>query len=135
MNPRQVKRLNTGRVHRWGQTALFLAAAVTVSFALNGCGEGESTQPATTTAAPTTTPSPTTTAEPTESVDDGIDPETGLPYGVLYWDTAVDLGIEDTIDWGARCDTETGQLALPWFFRSNCMAPFEGDNGGATDRG
>ncbi|MCH2443416.1 MAG: hypothetical protein MK191_06755, partial [Acidimicrobiales bacterium] len=93
----------------------------------------------TTTTTTTTTEAPTTTAAACELgeglSEEGIDPETCLPYGVLYWDTALDLGIEDTIDWGARCDTETGQLALPWFFRSPCMAPFEGDNGGATDRG
>jgi len=66
---------------------------------------------------------------------DGIDQLTGLPEHVLYYDLAVELGIEDTVEWGERCDTETGRVKVPWFFRAACWAPFEGDNGGATDEG
>ena len=40
-----------------------------------------------------------------------------------------------TVAWDERCDTETGQLAVQWFFAPECYAPFEGDNGGETTRG
>ena len=48
---------------------------------------------------------------------------------------ATEAGIADTIDWGARCDTERGALAVPDYFAADCYAPFTGDNGGATDDG
>ena len=64
-----------------------------------------------------------------------IDPDTESPEGVLSYPRADEMGIADTIDWGERCDTETGQVRIPWFFRIPCWQPFEGDNGGATDRG
>jgi hypothetical protein len=91
--------------------------------------------PTTTTEAPTTTTEAPTTTTEAPVVVDGIDTRTGLPEHVLSYDIAVDLGIEDTIDWGARCDTGTGQVAIPWFFRTACWAPFDGDNGGATAPG
>ena len=64
-----------------------------------------------------------------------IDPNTESPEGVLSYPRAEEMGIADTIDWGDRCDTETGQVRIPWFFRIPCWMPFEGDNGGATDNG
>jgi hypothetical protein len=48
---------------------------------------------------------------------------------------AEEAGMVDDIDWGDRCDTETGRAAVPYFFAPTCYAPFEGDNGGATDEG
>ena len=53
----------------------------------------------------------------------------------LSYSQAVEQGIEDTIDWGARCDTTTGRLAVPDYFRPECYAPFVGDNGGETAPG
>lgn len=44
-------------------------------------------------------------------------------------------GKEGSIDWGKRCDTETGRLALPLFPQQPCFKPFTGDNGGATSTG
>lgn len=44
-------------------------------------------------------------------------------------------GTEGSIDWGARCDTSTGRLALPLFPQQPCFKPFTGDNGGATATG
>lgn len=63
------------------------------------------------------------------------------PSGATDWeyplsiDEAIELGIVDTIDWGSRCDVERGALAIPDYFAPACMAPFEGDNGGATGQG
>ena len=46
-----------------------------------------------------------------------------------------EAGTVDDYDWGDRCDTTTGRIAVPDFFRSECFAPFTGDNGGATAPG
>jgi hypothetical protein len=41
----------------------------------------------------------------------------------------------NAIDWGTRCDAEKGTIAVPDYFAPACMAPFTGDNGGATATG
>ena len=56
-----------------------------------------------------------------------------LPEGVVTFDVAQATGQD--IDFGHRCDLSTGQLALPVPNPALCMAPFEGDNGGATATG
>jgi hypothetical protein len=43
-------------------------------------------------------------------------------------------GVDD-VDFGPRCDTETGRIALPMVLVPPCVEPFEGDNGGATSPG
>jgi hypothetical protein len=53
----------------------------------------------------------------------------------LSYSQAVDQGIDGDVDWGARCDTSTGRLAVPDYFAPECYAPFTGDNGGATADG
>ncbi len=58
-----------------------------------------------------------------------------LPADVVPWDRAEAEGTIDEIEWGARCDTATGDLALPYIKAGPCFAPFEGDNGGATSPG
>src|SRR4029079_1205033 len=60
------------------------------------------------------------------------------PAEVTYpmsFSQAEEAGLTDQIEWGARCDTETGRIAVPDFFAPECYAPFEGDNGGATAPG
>ncbi|CAN5630162.1 hypothetical protein BH10ACT2_BH10ACT2_18700 [soil metagenome] len=61
--------------------------------------------------------------------------EPGVVHYPLSFSQAQDEGLADSIDWGERCDTTTGRIAVPDFFRSECYAPFEGDNGGATAQG
>jgi hypothetical protein len=53
--------------------------------------------------------------------------------GALSFSDAEEQGVE--VDWPDTCDTETGQIAIPNEFAPECYAPFEGDNGGATDTG
>lgn len=53
----------------------------------------------------------------------------------MSWTDAEAAGLTDQIEWGERCDTSTGRIAVPDFFRSECYAPFAGDNGGATATG
>jgi hypothetical protein len=40
-----------------------------------------------------------------------------------------------TVDWGPQCDTSTGRVAVPTLYAPPCVAPFKGDNGGATAPG
>ncbi|MEA3055766.1 MAG: hypothetical protein QOD30_1198, partial [Actinomycetota bacterium] len=49
----------------------------------------------------------------------------------MSFSKAKDAGVKD-IDWGARCDTNTGQVKMPTYYASECYRPFTGDNGGAT---
>jgi hypothetical protein len=42
-------------------------------------------------------------------------------------------GVE--VDFGPRCDTELGRVAVPTIYAAPCVEPFEGDNGGATSPG
>jgi len=42
---------------------------------------------------------------------------------------------KSTVDWGPRCDTGTGRVAVPTLYAPPCVAPFKGDNGGATAPG
>jgi hypothetical protein len=53
--------------------------------------------------------------------------------GALSFSDAEEQGIE--VDWPDTCDTERGTVAIPNFFAPECYAPFDGDNGGATDAG
>jgi hypothetical protein len=53
----------------------------------------------------------------------------------MSFSQAKKLGLDGTIDWGARCDTTTGRIKVPDYFAPECFAPFKGDNGGATTPG
>lgn len=68
-----------------------------------------------------------------EATDDTAATTEGLGEGVLSFSDAEEQGIE--VDWPDTCDTERGTVAIPTFFAPECYAPFEGDNGGATDTG
>ena len=54
------------------------------------------------------------------------------PEGAISWSMAQEQGLD--VRFPDTCDTETGQVAIPFFFRSECFADAE-DNGGATARG
>lgn len=75
------------------------------------------------------------TTDPDTTDPDGTEPPPGrgdITYP-LSFSQAQEQGIE--VAWDERCDTETGNLAVQWFFAPECYAPFEGDNGGETTRG
>lgn len=66
----------------------------------------------------------------------GEAPASELPEGVMSFEYARENGIDiDAASFGERCDTETGLVKVPDFFRPTCWLPFEGDNGGATTTG
>ncbi|MEE9414182.1 MAG: hypothetical protein V3V01_02785 [Acidimicrobiales bacterium] len=67
------------------------------------------------------------------ATEDPLPADSPLPDGVMSFGVASDLGLN--IDFGDRCDPDTGRVKVPDFFAPECYAPFDGDNGGATARG
>ncbi|MET0159702.1 MAG: hypothetical protein ABW279_09475, partial [Acidimicrobiales bacterium] len=67
-----------------------------------------------------------------DATDDTVAAE-DVGEGALSFSAAEEEGIE--VDWPDTCDTERGTVAIPNYFAAECYAPFEGDNGGATDTG
>jgi hypothetical protein len=137
------------QLKRWGPIIGVLAvvaigAGVIVATS-GGDDEGSATDVTTeSTAAPATTTSggeaPVTTEgeSPATTADTGTAttaPAAGEVTFPLSFSDATEQGIADQIDWGERCDTTTGRVAVPDFFAPECFAPFTGDNGGATDTG
>jgi hypothetical protein len=53
--------------------------------------------------------------------------------GPLTPDKAELLG--RNVDFGPTCDEQRGRVAIPIIYSPPCVAPFEGDNGGATGQG
>lgn len=137
------------QLKRWGPIA-GVVAVVGIGIgviAFSGGDDDESVTPApTVTSAPagstdTTAPDEGTGEAPatTTAATDGAAPTTTAATGEwtypLSFSDAEELGVVDQIDWGDRCDTSTGVIAVPDFFAPECYAPFTGDNGGATDQG
>lgn len=124
------------QLKRWGPIAGIVAvAAIGVGvFAATGGDDDSSSGSTIATDAPTTT-----AAGPETTVGDSAVPTTGggggeITYPLTY-SQAVEQGIADQIDWGDRCDTTTGRVAVPDYFAPECYAPFSGDNGGSTADG
>jgi len=95
----------------------------------------EPTDETTDTEAPDAETVPDTEAPDTGAPEsgDGTFPGSPLPDGVMSFSVAEELGLD--VDFGERCDTETGLVKVQTFFAPECHAPFEGDNGGETARG
>ena len=114
---------------KWGPlAAIIVVVAVVIGvIASGGGGDDESSD--------TTAPAETTTA-PTDATDapDGTDGGATWTYPLSY-SQAEELGVAGDIDWGERCDTSVGLIAVIDYFAPECMAPFTGDNGGATFQG
>ncbi len=96
----------------------------------NSSSDAGDTTAASTTVAQTTPVTDTAVTDTTEGSTPGGDITFPLSYS-----QAVEQGVADQIDWGARCDTTKGRLAVPDYFAPECYAPFTGDNGGATSTG
>ena len=112
---------------RWGPIigVLVVVAVGGIVVAVTG-GDDKKSSPDTTTTAPA---GPDTT---------GATPDTGGTADITYpltYSQATEQGVADQVEWGDRCDTSTGRLAVPDYFAPECYAPFTGDNGGATSPG
>lgn len=57
-----------------------------------------------------------------------------LPEGVVTWSMAERDETVDEFDWPDGCDMESGMVAIPFFYRTECFANVA-DNGGATADG
>jgi hypothetical protein len=68
-----------------------------------------------------------------ESGGEAAAPTGELPEGVVTWSMAQDQDLDVTFP--DTCDTESGMVAIPFFFRTECLADVEGDNGGETAPG
>jgi hypothetical protein len=66
------------------------------------------------------------------STADDTAPPSDLPEGVVTWSAAQDQDLD--VEFPDSCDTESGQVAIPFFFRTECVADVD-DNGGATATG
>jgi hypothetical protein len=107
-------------LRKWGPlAAVVLVVAVVAGFLVFGNSSDDTTD----------TASPSTTSPGTKLAD------AKLPDGVLPYSVAKARGEADSIDWGKRCDTTKGVLALPLSPPPECFKPFTGDNGGATATG
>jgi hypothetical protein len=132
---------------RWGPLAgIGAAAAIGVgALTLSGGGDDDTatTQPAvdSVVATPSDSAAPVVTGSADTSTPVGDDGSGGDGGGdisyPLSFSQAQELGIDADIDWGERCDTTTGRLAVPDYFAPECVAPWpdDADNGGSTDTG
>ncbi len=150
---------------KWGPLGLLAAAAVVIIIiVVSGGGDNDSASQSNSSSAETTQTSSSDdsggTSDSEETGDNGSadaeetpeaeetepppaneecptanDARDDLLPGVMFYEEAVTRCIADDIDWGERCDEETGRLKLPTSIPPACFAPFEGDNGGATARG
>ncbi|HEY4332336.1 MAG TPA: hypothetical protein VGM78_07195 [Ilumatobacteraceae bacterium] len=80
---------------------------------------------------------PSSSGATTPSSGSTAPPESTAPKPITYplsFSQAKTQGITN-VDWGSRCNTQTGKIAVPDFFAGECYAPFTGDNGGATAQG
>lgn len=109
---------------RWGPIAA-IVVVVAIIVGVVALGGGDDDDEAATT---------DTTAAPDDTADTDAPAEAGQ-FPMSFRD-AEEAGIVDDIDWGDRCDTERGQVAIPSYYAAECYAPWDGsDNGGATERG
>lgn len=82
----------------------------------------------------TATEDGTTTGEDEDEAPEVTTGDGEVVYPLSYREADA-AGIAGDHDWGARCDTDRGQVAVPNHFAPECYLPFEGDNGGETAQG
>lgn len=101
-----------GVLRRWGPIAAVMAVIVGVAgvSVLGGGGDDDAAAPTSTT---------------------GTGP-VGRPDGAISWTMAEEQGLDVTF--AETCDSETGMVAIPFIFRTECFADVD-DNGGATAPG
>ncbi|MBK9178599.1 MAG: hypothetical protein IPM45_03305 [Acidimicrobiales bacterium] len=121
------------QVRRWGPLVLILAALLAVAvLVVVDDPEGGAAGDARTVGS---------SAVGTEEDGDAAagDAAVGAPEPVgrmpVTYAEAVEAGTADELDWGDRCDPDTGRVALPTVYAVPCVPVFSGDNGGATHRG
>jgi hypothetical protein len=126
------------QLRRWGPLGAIAVIVIIVLVVLvsSGGDDGDDdaeVQPDPATTEPTTDDpdDDTTTSEP--SPDDPM--AAVMDDGIVTWTEADAAGLTGDFEWGDRCDTDLGTYAYPDFFAGECVVPWEGDNGGATETG
>lgn len=110
MQPRRDPAAERGSLlRRWGPLGVVLAVVAGLTVAAFAGGEGSS--------------------GPTGPTAEG---PVDRPEGAISWSMAQERGLD--VRFPDTCDRETGQVAIPFFFRSECFADAD-DNGGATAPG
>lgn len=74
-------------------------------------------------------------SDPADDEPDAPDDDPLLEDGFVTWAEAEGEGRTEEFDWGERCDTTRGTYAYPNILAGDCVALWEGDNGGATSTG
>lgn len=105
-------------LRRWGPIiAIVAVVAVVIGLVVAGGDDDDETD---------------TAAGTTETTVEGEPAGAEPPDGAISWSRAEEEGLDVTFS--DTCDTETGRVAIPFFFAPECFAEVE-DNGGATARG
>lgn len=111
-------------MRRWGPiAAIVVVLAIIVGVVVVGGGDDDDEE----------TTAGGDTNETTEETTEVTTADGDVTYPLSFRDAEA-AGL-DGLEWGERCDTERGQLAIPSYYAAECFLPFEGDNGGATHRG
>lgn len=112
-------------MRRWGPiAAIVVVLAIIIGVVVAGGGDDDDDEE-------TTAGGGNETTEETTEVTTA-DGDVSFP---LSFRDAEEAGL-DGLEWGERCDTERGQLAIPSFYSPECYLPWDGsDNGGATEQG
>ena len=109
-------------MRRWGPiAAIVVVLAIIIGVVAMGGGDDDDDT------------ATTGNTDTTEGSTDVTTADGDVSYPMSFRD-AEEAGLDD-LEWGERCDPETGQLAIPSYYAAECFLPFEGDNGGATQRG
>jgi len=108
-------------MRRWGPIiAIVIVAAIVAALVVVGGGDDDDDDGG--------------DSGPSEQATEVTTPD-GDPIYPFSWADGEAAGLTDELDWGERCDTERGTLAIPDVSAQPCYLPFEGDNGGATEEG
>lgn len=127
------------QLRRWGPLGVIAAIVLVIVVVLvisGGDDDDAQTDPD-----PSTPTTPTTTAgdDGGSTTTSGAAPDDPMAAitadGRVSWSEADAVGLTGEFDWGDKCDAELGTYAYPDFFAGECMAPWTGDNGGATETG
>jgi hypothetical protein len=109
-------------LRRWGPIAAIVAVVAIVAGVVVLGGGDDDDEAATT----------TSTAPPSSTGDTEGDGGSTLPEGAISFSVAEEQGLDVTFP--DTCDTETGRVAIPYYYAPECFADVA-DNGGATAPG
>jgi hypothetical protein len=124
---------NSQALKKWGPIGALIVIVLVVVAIVVSSGGGDD-EASTDTSAAAASDAPASNEAPSDTAVTGTDT---WDYPLSFANAQETLSEEafSAIDWGARCDTEKGTIAVPDYFAPACMAPFTGDNGGATAQG